>query len=202
MTDYIQYEKNFCTPQLKEFYDGKYSDCTGNVLEIGSGPGNWTEAILKKTEYIDVVETNNLFCQTLQNKFGTQINIHSCELSDFIPETTFETVIAHNVIQYLDVKQFFRLCEEVEAKNIIISGHGYGYYFCNLFTLQLRKIYHAFLVCFKVGNETVKTKNILKKISYQHGYQMDYYELGNHPMAKMRRKYCGFDYFYYAKFSK
>ncbi len=68
---------NSATSQLAEFVR-LYKSCeNGIIVELGSGPGKVTEAILKQigpSQKILAFETNYPFCQHLEQKFPEEIN--------------------------------------------------------------------------------------------------------------------------------
>ena len=155
MDDVYTYRDEYCQSNLDDLYSGKYSDCEGDVLEIGAGPGNWTEYLLAKSNSVDIVEKNNEFCLLLNRKFGNVVTVHCCALDDFEPKKNYDFIVIHNAIQYVSLERVFLLAKHVNAKNIIVSGHGLGFYFSKLMTLNLRNVYHAVRVLLGMNEEYI-----------------------------------------------
>lgn len=94
-----------------------------NLLEIGCGPGTWTEICLKNTDRMTIVDISSEMLNLVKKRFlGNNIEFYCLDfLSDsFSPPHTFDIIFSARAIEYMDDKEAM-----VVKSGKILSPGGY-----------------------------------------------------------------------------
>ena len=74
------------------------------VLELGSGDGVWTEAVIERFGESFVVDGSESLLRDARARFGDQLNIYESYFETFVPpeSITFDTILATHILEHVD----------------------------------------------------------------------------------------------------
>ncbi len=97
-----------------------------NVLEIGGGPGNLTELIMKKAKFVYTVEKDEEYCSELKKRFLAQKNVEIiCEDILNVKLPIFNKIVAnppYQILQQFFIRLLIKNRENFECCGMIIPN--------------------------------------------------------------------------------
>lgn len=74
------------------------------VLELGFLDGIWTDRLLQMGHRVDIVEGSPVRCQDARTRYGqdARVSVHEAMLEDFETDIAFNTVLAGDMLQFVD----------------------------------------------------------------------------------------------------
>lgn len=94
-----------------------------NVLELGYVDGSWSDLILKKGNQLEIVEGASKHIEHAKRRFGAvnSVEINHCLFQEFEPNKQYDTIIAGDMIRYLDdPERFLHRCSSWLKPNGIL----------------------------------------------------------------------------------
>ncbi len=92
----------YAIEQALEYVSGK------SVLEIGPGPGTWTEFLVKKFEHVEAVEISATMIEQAKQSAALQnVVFNHTNFSDFESDKEFDVIISVRSFEYFDDKEEF-----------------------------------------------------------------------------------------------
>ena len=90
--------KHYLVRRLEAFVSGPA------VLELGFLDGIWTDRLLQLGHRIDIVEGSALRCQEARTRYSgdARVTVHEAMLEEFEANTAFNTVVAGDMLQFVD----------------------------------------------------------------------------------------------------
>ncbi|HPZ10663.1 MAG TPA: class I SAM-dependent methyltransferase [Candidatus Eremiobacteraeota bacterium] len=108
--NYIRYRPSYSEEALNFLYDkvGLRKDCI--IADVGSGPGNFTEHLLKRGGAVYAVEPNENMRETAEKNLGSYENFHSVNGSGEF------TGLESNSVDFIVSAQAFHWFDKIKAK--------------------------------------------------------------------------------------
>ncbi len=91
------------------------ADCTGTVLDLGSGAGHWTELFARRFSNVIAVEASKPLFDSMVNRCSSHTNVRLVQddVLSFIPQGPFSLIFLGGMLMYLNERDVVELMRRV-----------------------------------------------------------------------------------------
>ena len=72
------------------------------ALEVGAADGQMTEYLLQSFPRLVVVEGSVTYCETLRERFGSELEVHNVLIEAFEPAEQFDTILLAHILEHVE----------------------------------------------------------------------------------------------------